>query len=104
MASQPLHRSTDQAGPSELPAGSEEKATDFGQRIAAMPRLLDDADLAEFRKLGIDVRPIRRARRRYLRRLLAEVEQESRRIAGLMAQAPDANLAEIVEFRRGTRR
>src|SRR5581483_373612 len=76
---------------------------DFRERIAAMPRLLDDSDLREFRNLGLDVEAIRRTRRQYLRELLGDLERESARVAGLMAQAPDANLAEIVEFRNATR-
>jgi len=69
-----------------------------------MPRLLDDSDLAELRRLGISVRPIRRARRRYFLELLRDVERESERIASVMARLPAPEFAEIMEFRRATRR
>lgn len=102
MASEPARISFDAEIGSDIP-GSGDELLDFRQRIAAMPRLLDDSDLQEFRKMGIDVGPIRRARREYVRELLRDLERESARLAGLMALAPHSSISEIEEFRRTVR-
>lgn len=87
-----------------MPAcASDESPVDFRQRMAAMPRLLDDSDLAELRRLGISVRSVRRARRQYLLELLGDLERESDRIATAMGRLPNADLDAILVFRHATR-
>jgi len=103
MASDPDRLSMDATRDASPECGRGCGPADFRQRIAAMPRLLDDSDLEEFRRMGIPVEGIRRARRQYLRELLRDLERETARLAGDMAQAPQADLGEIFEFRRGVR-
>ncbi|HZU27970.1 MAG TPA: hypothetical protein VFA04_20740 [Bryobacteraceae bacterium] len=103
MASDPDRLSVDATREAFPEGGPGADAVEFRQRMAVMPRLLDDSDLEPFRASGLAVEDVRRARRQYFRELLADLERESANWAREMAQAPEPNFAEIAEFRRGIR-